>query len=360
MGIPGLAMILKALVFASLVCACSACICWTGQEVWCQNPVDPVTDPTPKPTNTTDKPTTTKKPTTTTKKPTTTTKKTTTTKPPPANTCKCGKANTVQRIVGGTETKKNEYPWQVLLKKDGRFSCGGSLISNQAVLTAAHCLTTSTARRYKVQLGVHDMNNKEAHELELEPSKVIKHPEYNSYTQDNDVAIIILKEPVVFTHYYSAVCLPTKGSSYYGRDAIVSGWGTTYFGSKKPSDRLQDAEVGTMTNAQCCNGKDGKYKCYELKKSMLCAAAPGKDACQGDSGGPLTTKQGGNHVLIGVVSWGYGCAEKNYPGVYARTESQLDWIEKILSTYTQASDSNLESKICQKSSGADNGRVFGV
>ena len=102
--------------------------------------------------------------------------------------------------------------------------------------------------------------------------------------------------------------------------AVVSGWGTLSSGGSQPK-KLQEVTVQVTENTKC-----GNYPQNEITANMMCAGADGKDSCQGDSGGPLVTKVGKRYHLVGVVSWGYGCAAANYPGVYARITKVLGWI----------------------------------
>merc|ERR1712024_380179 len=116
-------------------------------------------------------------------------------------------------------------------------------------------------------------------------------------------------QPVSFSSSVSPACLPGSTSQdYAGQEAIVSGWGTLSSGGNQPTV-LHDVTVTVQANSDC-NDAYGN----SITSNMICAAAPGKDSCQGDSGGPLVT----DGVVIGVVSWGYGCAQPNAPGVYAR------------------------------------------
>ena len=106
---------------------------------------------------------------------------------------------------------------------------------------------------------------------------------------------------------------------------MVSGWGTLSSGGSSPN-KLQEVTVQVTENANC-----GNYPQNEITANMMCAGTEGKDSCQGDSGGPLVTKVSNRYHLVGVVSWGYGCAAANYPGVYARITKVLDWINTTIS-----------------------------
>merc|ERR1711874_241894 len=246
--------------------------------------------------------------------------------PTPAGSCRCGRANTRTKIVGGATTEENEYPWQVGLLSS-RFSskpfCGGTLVSSREVLTAAHCTRGSTAAY--VLLGEHDLTKSDG-EKKVRVCGTKNNPNYNSGTVDYDFSILELCEDVSFTTDISPACLPTSSSTNYdNRRAVVSGWGTLSTGGTTPSV-LIEATINTMSNAQCTRSPY-IYTGNVITDRMLCATASGKDACHGDSGGPLVTKEsGGYYTVIGVVSWGYGCAEARAPGVYARVTSQLSWI----------------------------------
>jgi len=251
---------------------------------------------------------------------------TATTTAAPSN-CQCGKANKVHKIVGGVETEENEYPWQAGLLRSsspGAPFCGASLISNKEVLTAAHCTATGAANY--VVLGEHNVNNANDGQKIVRVCGRADHPNYNSRTEDNDFSVLTLCESVAFTNDIRPVCLPTNtGNSYSNVQSVVSGWGTLSSGGSQPST-LREVTVQTMSNAQC-TGSSTAYSSNDITSNMLCASAPGKDSCQGDSGGPLVTESGGSYTLIGVVSWGFGCAQSNAPGVYARVTSQLSWIK---------------------------------
>jgi len=251
-----------------------------------------------------------------------------TTAAPVTGNCQCGlKGGVGTKIVGGTNAGRNEYPWQVGLvsTRGGRPFCGGTLISSDTVLTAAHCKTD--VRSFNVVVGDHDVSVADG-EQRISPSQWISHPNYRG--NDNDFAIIKLSSPVTISDTVLPACLPTSNKNYDGVVATVTGWGTLTSGGSQPNI-LQEVDVNTMTNGQCHNTL---YSASDISNNMMCASGPGKDSCQGDSGGPLVTRDGNAYSLIGVVSWGYGCAQSNAPGVYARVTSQLGWINGHVSGTT--------------------------
>jgi len=262
---------------------------------------------------------------------------------PPPEDCKCGQARRKTRlgqsgkIVGGTVTEVNEYPWQVgIVNKGTTFVfCGGSLISDRWVLTAAHCTHGEAANNIQVLLGEHDYSTPtETIMVRRNIVKIVNHPSYSHYTTNYDFSCLKMTGRVVFKSYPNIrpICLPSDDSNDYDDDlATVTGWGTTYSGGST-SNKLREVQVKIMTNTEC---KDSSYPASWITSQMLCAnvVGGGKDACQGDSGGPLVALEGSSdtYTLVGVVSWGSGCAQERYPGVYSRVTKQIQWIQQTTS-----------------------------
>jgi len=250
--------------------------------------------------------------------------------PPPSSSCRCGEVRNSNKIVGGIQAAPNEFPWQVGLKSSRRQGtrpfCGGVLLDSRTVLTAAHCLTGRGS--LYVVLGDYDVNRRDSGEVSylVRSSNFRLHPSYNSRSQDYDFAIIRLSSSVTFTNSVKPVCMPNPQSNYDNRVARVTGWGTLSSGSSSQPSILREVDVNTMTNAACV-WPNTIYSSSDVTRRMICASAPGKDACQGDSGGPLIARDGNSFKLIGVVSWGSGCAESNAPGVYSRVTEVLSWIQ---------------------------------
>merc|ERR1712066_233803 len=260
--------------------------------------------------------------------------------PPPAPTaapivgsCSCGvNSATSTKIVGGSNAGKNEFPWQVGLVPtySSRPFCGGTLLSSDTVLTAAHCKHDVNA--FRVSLGDHDITRSDGEQF-ISPSQWISHPSYNRANQNYDFAIVKLSSPVTFTGSVLPACLPSAANNYDAVTATVTGWGTLSSGGSQPN-LLQKVDVNTMTNSACTSSSTA-YGSGDVSQAMICAASPGRDSCQGDSGGPLVTREAGRfYSIIGVVSWGYGCAQSTAPGVYARVTDQLSWINSYVSGTT--------------------------
>lgn len=238
--------------------------------------------------------------------------------------CQCGKVQRLTRIVGGQETEVNEYPWMVsLTSKQGRF-CGGSLIGDQWVLTAAHCTHSLSAQDFTVHLGGHYLPDPL---IASNVESIIEHHQYDSVNTNYDFALIKLSNPVNFAAnpHIRPVCLPSDAQdTFEDRLGTVTGWGTTVENDPTLSEVLREVVVNIMSNNDCS---------LSVTEQQMCAGVTegGKDSCQGDSGGPLLTTlnssdHGDQYQVVGVVSWGYGCAKPGYPGVYARVTSQLSWI----------------------------------
>jgi len=262
--------------------------------------------------------------------------------PPTNSDCKCGLAQRNTRIVGGHETEVNEYPWQVgiVSKNSGFVWCGGSVISNQWILTAAHCTAGKKANQIQALLGEHDIDSTSGPTvLRMNIQKIEDHADYDPHTTDYDFSLLKMKKVVDFAlhDHIRPICLPAVNSAntYADYIAITTGWGTLSSGGGSP-DKLHEVDVKVVDNNSCKS--DYSDTSYPITGQMLCAKAEdgmgGKDACQGDSGGPLVTKEDGsdgvtagqNYELIGVVSWGIGCGLATKPGVYARVTEQINWI----------------------------------
>ncbi|KNC33664.1 hypothetical protein FF38_08771 [Lucilia cuprina] len=231
------------------------------------------------------------------------------------------------RIVNGVNSTIEAYPYQVSLQTNNGFHfCGGSIISEDIIVTAAHCMQKYKAHEFKVRLGSTEYNKGGV----LVDVKAFKfHKGYNPKTMVNDVAVIKLARPVRETASIRYVKLAEKTPAT-GTTAVVTGWGAKCFLFCQTAPIiLQEVEVDIIDNAVCGSSKY-KYGA-DIKETMLCAYAVKKDACQGDSGGPLVA----NNELVGVVSWGKGCAISGYPGVYCDVATVRSWIEKTVKEFVK-------------------------
>ena len=201
-------------------------------------------------------------------------------------------------------------------------------------MTAAHCTyhfskaiegkTENDPSAFDVKVGEHDTWEEDDGARVLRVKEFHQHPKYNPETVDYDFSILELEEDLKISTSVRPACIPQDASNNYsGAKAVVSGWGALAHGGDQPN-HLQKLSVTVTANDDC-----GEYAPGLITENMMCATNPGKDSCQGDSGGPLVTEMDGRYTLIGVVSWGYGCAQIEHPGVYARMTKVLDWINDI-------------------------------
>ncbi|VVC33672.1 Serine proteases, trypsin family, serine active site,Peptidase S1, PA clan,Serine proteases, trypsin [Cinara cedri] len=249
----------------------------------------------------------------------------------------CGVGHPGSRIVGGTEVKDNEYPWMASLWNTKRkFFCGGSVVTDQYVLTAAHCFNEDPAPNYREIYTVIGQNNRPNRLLPGDPravrASVVKvHHKYDprgANVHDNDIALVRLCKPIRFEHAVRPICLPMIRHDYGGLTASVAGWGqlsefsaTTLY--------LRHATLPLWNEEECTGVPEFVKTGYTA--NMLCAGlnGGGKDSCQGDSGGPLMIYENNEQITVaGIVSWGIGCGAPRLPGVYTRVDKYLEWITR--------------------------------
>lgn len=269
----------------------------------------------------------------------------------------CGD-NFGDRVVGGVNTGKKEFPWLALIEytKPGNVighHCGSSLINNRYVLTAAHCVsaipdnwrltgvrlgewdTTSNPDCTRERSGKTDCNDPF---VDVQVSEIIPHPQYpgNARDQLHDIALLRLRTEVTFTDFISPVCLPIRpeqrNTIFLGRKMIVSGWGRTE--TNATSNVKQKAELESVATDDC--NKRYVTQRRTVTSSQICAGGvEGIDSCRGDSGGPLIMEEFnegyGNYYLTGVVSYGpTPCGLAGWPGVYTLVSAYIEWIESTI------------------------------
>jgi len=232
--------------------------------------------------------------------------------------------DTHNRIIGGVDVDINEYPWFVMTNDT---SCAGSLISSKHVLTAAHC-KKYFKRPVKIGYLCSSRDNCGQDFEIIEVESRITHPQYQ--WPDYDFMIVKLQKESTI----NPIPMDQSFSLNYTSDTGLwaAGTGLTEYSDKNSrSNRTREVQLKYVPQTEC----DEKYD-VDITDSMMCASDDGKDACQGDSGGPLVDKDNG--VLVGITSWGNGCADKRYPGVFARISDQWSW---IINTVCKDYDDNL-------------------
>ncbi|KAM6897996.1 chymotrypsin-like protease CTRL-1 [Lycodopsis pacificus] len=240
----------------------------------------------------------------------------------------CGLARLNTRIVGGENATAGSWPWQVSVHITFvRFHiCGGTLISDQWVLTAAHCIIISPSA-WILYFGRETQSGPNINEVNRTVSQIIVHPDYNNNTlYNNDIALMKLQRPVIFTDYIRPVCLASSSSQFHtSTPCWATGWGRLGRDDPLPAfQSLQEVQIPVIGEKQCsCNYRPTNAT---ITDEMICAGEENKGACQGDSGGPLQCKQASQWIQGGITSFGVPCAQAGFPEVYARVSQFQTWI----------------------------------
>ncbi|XP_062247626.1 chymotrypsin-like elastase family member 2A [Platichthys flesus] len=242
----------------------------------------------------------------------------------------------VTRVVGGEDVRPNSWPWQISLQYnrqgEWRHTCGGTLISNQWVLTAAHCI--SSGKEYRVGLGKHNLIETEAGAVFMGTANIVVHERWNPFFIRNDIALIKLETPVSFSDSIMAACLPAAGFLLpHNESCYVTGWGRISTGGPI-ADILQQALLPVVDHATCTKPD---WWGSQVKDTMVCAGGDGVvSGCNGDSGGPLNCRSAdGTWGVHGIVSFGSGlsCNFPKKPTVFTQVSSYSDWISSKMLAY---------------------------
>ncbi|XP_023290785.1 chymotrypsin-2-like [Orussus abietinus] len=221
------------------------------------------------------------------------------------------------RIVGGSTAAIGAYPYQVSLRRRGNHFCGGSIIGNRWILTAAHCLAGLGPYDVQVVVGT---NTLLSGGTRYQSSRIIIHPSYDSYLIRNDIGLIQLSQSISYNTRVQPISLPRSNINQANYPAVVTGWGRLSAQGQLPN-YLQQLRTRVLHQQSCLNVN------YQVTNANICTfLQAGQGNCNGDSGGPLVA--GG--VQIGIVSWGFPCA-RGMPDVYTRVWSYVSWIRSVAS-----------------------------
>jgi len=251
----------------------------------------------------------------------------------------CGQRFVGGRIVNGKVTRKHELPFMAAMINNGRQFCGGSVVDSRHILTAAHCvhhMSKNDVNNLRVVVGDQDIKNKfdSMSAKTYTVKRVIRHKNFDINTLFHDVAVLSLSQDINYDRSVQSVCLNRQPThDFTGTTVQVAGWGATSAGSST-SSTLRKVDVRVWSNSQCADNQHYGQTSSKITANQICAATPEskKDSCSGDSGGPLFYCDA-KCEQIGIVSFGIGCAEKRYPGVYTRVSKYINWIGKIVKKY---------------------------
>ncbi|CAL1261564.1 unnamed protein product [Larinioides sclopetarius] len=243
------------------------------------------------------------------------------------------------RIIGGKESLPGEWCWQVaIINVQNQYICGGALIDNSWVLTAAHCVSEPVKENQAlfVRAGVTDLKSLEDNEKgqTIRVLSTFIHHNFNSINLDNNIALLRLQKPFDFNDNVCVICLPTSGQMPQGsKKCTVTGYG---FVSKDGgmSLKIREAQVPIIDDTECTNNvTEALTNPFIIPANSFCAGGQGQqDACQGDAGGPLACEIGGYHELVGLISWGLGCGRSDMPSIYIKVPAFMGWINQIISS----------------------------
>uniref|UniRef100_A0A8C9P9E5 Peptidase S1 domain-containing protein n=1 Tax=Spermophilus dauricus TaxID=99837 RepID=A0A8C9P9E5_SPEDA len=236
----------------------------------------------------------------------------------------CGQRS--MRIFGGSEAPRRKWPWQVSLQSYNRHVCGGSLITNRLVLTAAHCVF-GRQREYTVMLGHNNLFEFDDNAVVIPVKDIVLHQYYNVRLLTNDIAIALLDVPVNYSSYIQPICLPERPFTVNAETLCwVTGWGRMEMNGE-PFTRMQSLVI---LSQKICNEKYQRYfrtSVTMVRQGMICGYYDvQRSPCWGDSGGPLACEVNNTWIQIGIVSWGCMCGRDLLPAVYTEVIYFKKWL----------------------------------